>query len=45
MDLILGDKRVRQALEQGKDIMAMEKAWQNDLDVFEKLRREVFLYN
>ena len=45
MDLILGDKRVRQALEQGKDIMAMEKAWQNDLDAFEKLRREVFLYN
>ena len=45
MDLILGDRRVRLALEQGKDILTMEKAWQSDLDAFEKLRRKVFLYN
>jgi uncharacterized protein YbbC (DUF1343 family) len=45
MDLILGDRQVRQALEQGENIMDLENSWQNDLDVFEKLRREVFLYN
>ena len=45
MDLILGDRRVRQALEQGEDIMTMEKAWKPDLDAFQKLRRKVFLYN
>jgi uncharacterized protein YbbC (DUF1343 family) len=45
MDLILGDKQVRRALEQGKSIMDMEKSWQHDLDAFEKLRQEVFLYN
>jgi uncharacterized protein YbbC (DUF1343 family) len=45
MDLILGDREVRQDLEQGKNIMALEKSWQNDLAAFEKLRREVFLYN
>jgi len=45
MDLILGDRQVRQALEKGESIMDMEKSWQNDLDIFEKLRQEVFLYN
>ena len=45
MDLILGDRHVRQALEQGESIMDMEKSWQNDLDIFKKLRQEVFLYN
>jgi len=45
MDLILGDKQVRLALEQGESIMDLEKSWQNDLSAFEKLRQEVFLYN
>jgi len=45
MDLIIGDRQVRQALEQGTSIMALEKSWQNDLDIFEKLRQDVFLYN
>jgi uncharacterized protein YbbC (DUF1343 family) len=45
MDLILGDRQVRQALEQGKSLLDMENSWQNDLQAFEKLRREVFLYN
>jgi uncharacterized protein YbbC (DUF1343 family) len=45
MDLILGDKRVRRALEQSESIMDLELSWQDDLDTFEKLRREVFLYN
>jgi uncharacterized protein YbbC (DUF1343 family) len=45
MDLIIGDRQIRQALEQGESIMDLEKSWQNDLDDFDKLRQEVFLYN
>jgi uncharacterized protein YbbC (DUF1343 family) len=45
MDLILGDRQMRLALEQGHDIMALEKSWQQDLGAFEKLRQETFLYN
>jgi len=45
MDLILGDRQVRLALEQGESIMDLEKSWQNELNAFEKLRQEVFLYN
>lgn len=45
MDLIIGDRNVRQALEQGTSIMALEQSWQNDLNDFEKLRQNVFLYN
>jgi uncharacterized protein YbbC (DUF1343 family) len=45
MDLIIGDRQIRQALEQGESIMDMEKSWQDDLDDFDKLRQEVFLYN
>jgi len=45
MDLILGDKKIRRALENGQSIMDLEKSWQADLDDFEKLRHEVLLYN
>jgi len=45
MDLILGDRKVRTALEQGESILELENSWQDDLDDFDKLRREVFLYN
>jgi uncharacterized protein YbbC (DUF1343 family) len=45
MDLILGDRQVRQTLEQGESILDMENSWQNDLHAFEKLRQKVFLYN
>jgi uncharacterized protein YbbC (DUF1343 family) len=45
MDLILGDRKVRKAIEQGQNIMDLEKSWQNDLLDFEKLRQDVFLYN
>jgi len=45
MDLILGDRQVRQTLEQDGSVVDMEKSWQNDLDTFEKLRQEVLLYN
>jgi len=45
MDLILGDTDLRMALEQGESILDLENLWQDDLDDFEKLRQEVFLYN
>jgi uncharacterized protein YbbC (DUF1343 family) len=45
MDLILGDKQVRRGLEQGESILDMELSWQNDLEDFQKLRQEIFLYN
>ena len=45
MDLILGDKQVRRALEKGDKIMDMEKSWQHDLDGFNKFRQQAFLYN
>ncbi len=45
MDLILGDKKIREALEQDVSIIDIEDSWQDDLDNFDKLRREVFLYN
>jgi uncharacterized protein YbbC (DUF1343 family) len=36
---------MREALEQGESIMDLENSWQDDLDNFNKLRQEVFLYN
>ncbi len=45
MDLILGDRKLRLALENDASIMDLEKSWQHDLDAFADLRREVFLYN
>ena len=45
MDLILGDKKMRRALEQGENVMDLENSWQDDLDNFNKLRQEIFLYN
>jgi uncharacterized protein YbbC (DUF1343 family) len=45
MDLILGDRKIREALEQGESILDLENSWQDDLDDFNKLRQEIFLYN
>jgi uncharacterized protein YbbC (DUF1343 family) len=45
MDLILGDTNLRRALEQGESILDLENSWQDDLNYFDKLRQEVFLYN
>ncbi|MCI5210987.1 MAG: DUF1343 domain-containing protein [Candidatus Electrothrix sp. ATG2] len=44
MDLILGDRKVRQALEAGINIAELERSWQHELDTFDDLRRSVFLY-
>jgi len=44
MDLILGDKEVRRALEQGVDILEIERAWQTELIEFQQRCSSVFLY-
>ena len=45
MDLILGDRQLRTALEDGVDILELEQSWQQELAVFDTLRRSVFLYH
>ena len=45
MDMILGDIKMRKSLEQGESVLDLENSWRNDLDDFNKLRQEVFLYN
>ncbi len=44
MDLILGDQKLRQALEKGAHIIELERSWKEDLEAFTDLRRSVFLY-
>lgn len=45
MDLILGDKSLRQGLEQGESLLELEAGWQEDLGSFDKKRKKYFLYN
>ncbi len=44
MDLILGDRALREALEKGEDLLALEQGWLEELAGFDRLRREFFLY-
>lgn len=44
IDLILGDQAVRQALENGADILELEQSWQEELAAFDERRHAVFLY-
>lgn len=44
MDLILGDKKVRKALENGTEIADIEKGWQAELLDFEQVRQKYLLY-
>ncbi len=44
MDMILGDRSVRKALEQGLNIDELERSWQDDLWEFQQRCRPVFLY-
>uniref|UniRef100_UPI00405612D1 exo-beta-N-acetylmuramidase NamZ family protein n=1 Tax=Candidatus Electronema sp. TaxID=2698783 RepID=UPI00405612D1 len=44
IDLILGDRAVREAVENGADIIGLERAWQEELVAFDARRRAVFLY-
>ena len=45
MDLILGDTRVREALEQGETIAAIEQMWQPELTDFIRKRDRYLLYS
>ena len=44
MDLIIGDKAVREELEAGAPILELERRWQPELDEYQKRRRAVLLY-
>ncbi len=45
LDLILGDRSLRLALESGEDILALESSWQGELSRFMALRSSVLLYD
>jgi uncharacterized protein YbbC (DUF1343 family) len=45
MDLILGDRQVRHALEEGGDVMELERSWEEEISGFRELCRSVFLYD
>jgi uncharacterized protein YbbC (DUF1343 family) len=44
IDVILGDRRIREGLEQGRPILEMEREWAKDLDEFLKVRARYLLY-
>ncbi len=45
MDLILGDKQVRIALEEGVDLLELEASWQEDLARYGQECAEILLYH
>ena len=44
MDLILGDKTIREKLENGVPIVELEKEWQGELEEFNQSRQDYLLY-
>jgi uncharacterized protein YbbC (DUF1343 family) len=44
MDLILGDREVRNQLEAGRPICEIEESWQDALSAFDHTRKKYFLY-
>ena len=44
IDLILGDRTVREAVENGANIVELERSWQKELAAFDERRRAVSLY-
>ena len=44
LDLILGDRTVREQLAQGQEIMELEAGWQQELRAFDGARQHYFLY-
>ena len=44
VDLIIGDKKIRQRIESLDDIYAIEKSWLNDLGAFAETSRRFHLY-
>jgi len=45
MDLIIGDRAVREALEGGAPLVELEQGWQRDLDEYRERCRAVLLYD
>lgn len=45
MDLILGDRRVREALERGVSLLDLEQSWQAELDDYRRRIAAVLLYD
>lgn len=45
MDLILGDQGVRLALEEGVDVLELERSWEEEIIGYKELCRSVFLYD
>jgi uncharacterized protein YbbC (DUF1343 family) len=45
MDLIIGDRTVREALEQGVHVQDLEQGWQQDLVEYRQRRQAVLLYD
>lgn len=44
IDVILGDSNVRKGIEEGRSVIDMEAAWENDLQKFQKIRERFLLY-
>ena len=44
MDLIIGNRNLRQGLEQGVDVLELERSWQEELQGFEQHCQSVLLY-
>ena len=44
MDLIIGSRAVRTAVEQGASVMELEQGWQEELTEFNNQRHNYFLY-
>jgi Uncharacterized protein conserved in bacteria len=44
IDLLIGDQKLRQALEAGKSIVDLEASWMDRLNDFLKLRQKYLLY-
>lgn len=44
IDLLIGDKDIRRRIEAGEPVAEVEKAWQQELDEYIEISREVHLY-
>lgn len=44
MDLILGSRSLREALESGQNLVKLQSEWEKDLDTFNRTRKKFFLY-
>ena len=45
VDIITGDKSLREGIEQQREIHSLEKSWQKELQSFKEIAKRYFLYN